>query len=180
MRLWPSLVLALVACGGGSSDTVDAPAPDSGYDTAKCLIKGLYGDLGTVTGVAGTSTDGSKTITVNLDPGPPGKDDFFLKLTAGKGVFAGGLAPGTFTITGPDGNFLTCGLCTNLIADIKPTTGPTKFYFADSGTVTLSSVAAPFSGSAQNLLFFEIDIMTGNKVPGGCMAKIDAVTFSTP
>jgi hypothetical protein len=95
-------------------------------------------------------------------------------------VFAGGLATGTFTISGADGNFLSCGLCTNLIADIKPASGPSKFYFADSGTVTLNSVAAPFSGSAQNLLFFEIDINTGTKVPGGCMAKIDAMTFSTP
>jgi hypothetical protein len=171
-------IIAVTACGSGS-DTVDAPKAVDAYDTARCLVKGDYGALGSITGTAGNTNAGSTTITVTLDPGPPGKDDLFLKLVPGTGVFTGGVAPGTYTLAGVDTNFTTCGLCTNLIADIT-TSGPSKFYFADSGTVTFTSVIPPIAGSAQNLHFAEIDINTGAKIAGGCTATIASITFSTP
>src|SRR5262249_56850830 len=92
---------------------------------------------------------GGTALTVVLDPGPPGKDDLFLKLTPGKGAFTAGVAPGTFTIGGADANFLSCGLCTNLIADIT-TMGPSKFYFALSGTVTVSMTTPQDGGPHTN------------------------------
>jgi hypothetical protein len=156
----------------------DAAKLADAYDTARCLIEGDYGALGTVAGVAGSNA-GATTITVVLDPGPPGKDDFFMKLVPGKGVFAGGVAAGTYTLAGVDTNFINCGLCTNLIADIIPASGPSKFYFTDSGTVTLTSVTPPIAGSAQNLHFVETDL-NGTPVAGGCTASIASVSFSTP
>ena len=179
MPMRAAALLVLAACGG-SSDAIDAAVAADAYDTATCLIQGHYGALGSLTGTAGTTGTGATTITVTLDPGPPGKDDFFIKLVGGKGVFAGGVAAGTYPIGGADANFLNCGLCVNLIADIKPGTGPSKFYFAASGMVTLTTVAPPIMGSAMTLHFDEIDITTGNKIVGGCTASIDSVTFSTP
>jgi hypothetical protein len=172
------LAIATLAACSGSSASPDAPKPVDAYDTARCLIKGNYGDLGSVTGTAGTAS-GATTVTITLDPGPPGKDDLFWKLVPGKGVFAGGVAAGTYTITGVDANFLNCGLCTNLIADIT-TSGPSKFYFADSGTVTFTSVTRPIAGSAQNLHFAEVDINTGAEIAGGCTGSIASVMFTTP
>src|SRR5215213_5455116 len=96
------LVLALAACGGESSTTPDAPAsmPDA-YDTARCLIKGDFGAVGSVTG---TATMGANTLSATLEAGPP-RDAFFLKLVAGKGVFSAGIATGTHTIAGADAGY---------------------------------------------------------------------------
>ena len=170
------LALLLAACSGSSPAAVDAKTADA-YDTAKCLIKGIYGDLGMMTGTAGTA-QGATTVTINLDPGPPGKDDFFMKLVPGKGAFTGGVAAGTYTIAGADASYNTCGLCTLIIADIMPTTGPSKFYMAQSGSVTLTSVTPPIHGTASNLMFAEIDINSGNPVAGGCIASISAIEFT--
>jgi len=170
-----TLVL-LAACGG--SDPVETPADgtttDAPYNTAVCLITGHYGDLGAK---LGTTSQGPTTLTITLDAGPP-RDSFFLKLTAGKGAFAGGLATGTFPITGADATFNDCGLCTNIIADIVTGSGPQKFYFADSGSITLTSTSPPV-GTAQDLHLVEVNIASGTPVPGGCDATIAAMAFGT-
>jgi len=167
--------IALLA-GACSSDPAPVLLLDAGADAsiaAQCLIPGDYGALGTKTGTPDLTTAGS--LTVVLDPGPP-KDDFFLKLIAGKGVFGGGFTTGTFPIAGEDKSFSTCGLCTNIIADIVSGQGPTKFYFATSGTVTLTATS-PIAGSAQNLHFVEINGASGTPVAGGCTSTIASITF---
>ena len=180
MRIWLPIGLALAACSDSpSSSSVDAAAPmPDAYTPASCLIKGDFGALGSLTGVAGTN-NGSTTVTVTLDPGPP-RDTFFLRMDPGEGVFSAGVAPGTYTISGVDAGYSTCGLCVHIIADIVAGSGPSKFYFADSGTVTLTSTTPPIMGSAQNLHFAEVDIGSGQKVPGGCEGSIASVMFSTP
>jgi hypothetical protein len=164
-------VLALGACGDdGGGSAVDA-APDA-YDTARCLITGNYGALGALTG---TTAQGPATLTIVLDPGPP-RDSFFIKLNAGKGAFAGGLANGTFQITGADAQSPNCGLCVNIIADIVAMQGPSKFYFATSGSVTLTSTQPPI-GTVSNLAFVEVGV-NGDVMPGGCTASIGSMSFS--
>lgn len=147
---------------------------------ARCLVQASYGALGTRAGAADVTA--GNTLSVVLDPGPP-KDDFFVKLDPGKGVFAGGtLQTGTFNLTGADASFAGCGLCVDLIADIVTGQGPTKFYFADSGTVTLTradptgATPSKIAGSAQNLHFVETNL-DGTPVPGGCSATITSITF---
>lgn len=175
MRIWLCL-LAVTACSDSAATTPDAASaqPDATYDSARCLIKGDYGAVGALTGAA--SMGG---VTATLDAGPP-RDTFYVKMVTGKGVFAGGVAPGTYTIAGADANFLNCGLCVHIIADIVSGAGPTKFYFADSGTVTLTSTTAPIAGSAQNLHLRAVDINTGAFLSDGCDATIASVMFSTP
>jgi hypothetical protein len=168
------LALSFGACSSDSPVLLDGSITDAD-PIARCLIPGSYGALGTKTGTAGT-VQTNPTLTVVLDAGPP-KDDYFVKLVAGKGAFAGGaLAPGTFTIGGADASFNDCGLCTNLIADIVAGQGPTKFYYTDTGTVTLTATN-PIAGSAQNLHFVEFDVNTGLAVPGGCTSTVTSIAF---
>jgi hypothetical protein len=177
ISLLGSLAAAVGACSSSNPDPVithDSSIPDADV-AATCLVKGDYGALGAVTGTAGMA-QGATTITVVLDPGPPGKDDLFIRLVPGKGVFAGGLAAGTYPIGGVDANFTTCGLCTNIVADVT-NTGPAKFYYASSGTVTVNTVTAPITGTVQNLAFGEIDISTG-AVNGPCTASITSASFT--
>ena len=175
---WLTSLLLLAACSGSSdSSSPDAAPMADAYDTAQCLIKGYYGDAGAFTGTAGMN-QGATTMTATLDPGPP-RDAFFIKMVPGRGVFANALAPGTYTIAGVDAGYSTCGLCVHIIADIT-SSGPSKFYFARSGTVTFTSTTAPIAGSAQNLHFAETDINTGADVPGGCQGSITSISFSTP
>jgi hypothetical protein len=166
------LIILLAACGGGGSDSPqDAPKPPiDAPPSANCLVPATYGDAGTKTG---TTTLGPTTATIVLDATPP-RDSFFLKLVAGKGVFTGGLANGTYTIAGADLMQGNCGLCVNILADIG-NTGPSKFFFATSGTVTLTATSPP-AGSLTNVMLRETD---ANGVPQGtCMTAISAMQFS--
>ena len=170
--------LALLAGCSGSGNSPDAHVPpvDVFGSEATCLIKGGYGALGTLMGTFNTM-GGTTNATIVLDPGPPGKDDLFIKLVAGKGVFVGGLKTGVFDLTGAETDYNTCGACVIIIADLIPGQGPSKFYLATSGTLTLSSVTQPMSGSGSNLLFDEIGVNTFQKIPGGCHAGIDSMSF---
>jgi hypothetical protein len=174
MKIAPAL-LCLAACSDSPSTPPDATLAPDAYDTARCLITGDYGDLGSLTGTAGTM--GGITATITLEAGPP-RDTFFLKMVSGKGVFTNGIAPGTYSIAGVDAQYNNCGLCVHIIADINPGSGPTKFYFASSGSVTLTSTTSPITGSAQDLQFVETDINSGQPVAGGCRGSIDAISFT--
>ena len=169
------VVVLLAACGDdGPVMLIDAaPGVDAPYDTTRCLIQGFYGALGPK---AGTTSQGPTTSTITIDQGPP-RDSFFLKLNAGKGVFAGGLAAGTFPIAGAELSLSTCGACINLIADIVTGQGPTKFYFATGGSLTLTATSPP-AGSISAVTFQETDA-GGQMIAGGCIARIDSMTFTT-
>lgn len=166
------VLVLLAACGGGSEDVPDAAMPDAD-NSAQCLVPGNYGDLGAKTG---TTAMGASTLTITLDAGPP-RDSFFLKLVSGKGVFSGGLATGTFSIAGVDASFSDCGLCVNVIADIVTGSGPTKFYFATSGSVTLTATAPP-AGTLTNVHLVEVNIGTGAPAGTGCATDIGMLAFS--
>lgn len=176
MRIAAAVLVFASACSESTPTIVNDAGPDA-FDTNRCLVLGNYGALGSLTGTrAMTAT--ATTATMELDPGPP-RDTFFIKLEPNRGVFAGGVMPGTYTIGGADAGFATCGLCVNIVADIVSGVGPTKFYFADTGSVTLTSTTTPVSGSAQNVHLREVDISTGQFVANGCETMIESVTFTT-
>jgi hypothetical protein len=170
------LSVALGACGDESSPSTPDAAGGGSADAANpsaCLIKGDYGAAGSI---SGTASMGASSLSATLEAGPP-RDVFFVKLNTGKGAFAFGLTPGTYQITGADAGYTTCGLCVHIIADLVAGQGPSKFYFADSGSVTLTSTG-PVNGSATNLHFNEIDSTTGAVIPG-CEATMASITFAT-
>ncbi|MEJ7604245.1 MAG: hypothetical protein WKG01_40670 [Kofleriaceae bacterium] len=165
------MVLSLLAVAACSSDP--AATPDAA-PIAPCLVPSAYGALGTKAG--STNPGGPTTATIALELGPP-RDSLFVKLVAGKGVFAAGLAIGTFSIAGADATFNDCGLCVNLIADIVGGSGPTAFYAADAGSVTLTATSPP-AGTLTNLHFVEVSLSTGQPVTGGCTSTISSLQFS--
>jgi len=173
MRRLAFVVLWLVACSDSSSDAppIDAPPVTPDAPAAQCLVPASYGDLGAK---SGTTAQGPTTLTIVLDAGPP-RDSFFLKLNTGKGVFAGGLANGTYPITGDEADFNACGLCVNIIADIVAGQGPSKFYFATAGSVTLTNTQPP-TGTLTNVTLQEVTV-SGAPVNSGCTTSIAAMSF---
>lgn len=174
--IWVAL---LAACGGssdGSGGGGNSPDAQVASDArANCLVSPNYGQLGNVTATAGRN-GAATTVTVTLDAGPP-RDTLFLRMTPGTGAFAGGLVPGTYPLGGVDLNYNQCGLCVNIIADIVPGQGPTKFYMATAGTIALTSVTPPIVGTVSNLTLAEMELSTGALVPGGCTTSIAAASF---
>ena len=170
-------IFSLAACGGGGSDApVDAPPQQVDADpSATCLVLANYGDLGAKTGATGPAGDSSLSVVV--DAGPP-RDSFFINLKSGQGVFAGGLMTGTFTLSGAELSQSTCGLCISIIADIVAGSGPTKFYFATGGMVTLTSHTPP-EGTISNVTFHEVT-SAGTPTNSGCTSQISALAFSLP
>jgi hypothetical protein len=172
------LVLPLVACSGddGNALPVDAPAniDAPGPGPSVCLVPATYGAQGDK---VGTPLMGmASTVSITIDAGPP-RDNFFVKLVGGKGAFAGGTpTTGTFTLSGADLDFNNCGLCVNIIADIVAMQGPSKFYFATGGSVTITNVN-PLAGSLSNVTFHEVSA-AGAPTNSGCTTKIDSITFS--
>ncbi len=171
------LVLPLVACSGDDGNApLDAPAniDAPGPGPSVCLVPATYGAQGDKVGMPLTGNPTSVSITI--DAGPP-RDAFFIKLVAAKGVFAGGLATGTYTLSGADLDFNNCGLCVNIIADIVAMQGPSKFYFATAGSVTITSTQ-PVAGSLSNVMLHEVSA-AGAPTNSGCTTQIDSMTFSS-
>ncbi|MGE0867656.1 MAG: hypothetical protein AB7P03_03780 [Kofleriaceae bacterium] len=175
MRLTSMALLA--ACGGSgqSSDSPDAAVSIDADDTAQCLISSDYGALGAKPGAQSMGPTG---LAVELAPMGQPRDVLFINLKDDRGVFAGGITTGTFSISGVETDFVDCGLCVSIIADLVPMVGPTKFYAATSGTVTLTATTPP-AGSAENLTFREV-LVDGTDVAGGCTSTIGSISFMQP
>jgi hypothetical protein len=165
--------LLAAACSDDGAAAVDASPIDA--DITTCKVQGNYASLGAVTGSRGITAGGDLTVTITLDAGPP-RDLWFLKLTASKGVFADGVKAGTYSIAGVDTDFNNCGLCVTLIADLVTGQGPSKFYQATSGQVTLTSIGSPLTGTVSNLVFGEVSL-AGVPVPG-CTSAIASASFA--
>ncbi|MGE0397202.1 MAG: hypothetical protein AB7T06_10820 [Kofleriaceae bacterium] len=115
------------------------------------------------------------SLSVTIDAGPP-RDTFFLRLQAGRGAFAGGApTPGTYALTGAEVNYDQCGVCANVIADIVTGQGPSKFYFATGGSVSLTAVSPP-AGTLAGVTFSEVS-SAGTPISSGCTTTIESMTF---
>ncbi len=145
-------------------------------DEATCKVPGALGALGAVTATASANGNGDPLLAITLAAGPP-RDVLQLRLVAGAGAFAGGIKTGTFSISGADASFTGCGLCVAIIADIVAGVGPTKFYQATSGTVTLTSATSPYAGTVKDLSFGEVTI-DGTPVPG-CKTEVASASFTS-
>ncbi len=157
------------ACTGEEDDGAE-------QDVALCKVPGSYGALGAVTASATVNGNGDPLIAITLDGNQP-RDILQLRLVAGAGAFTGGIKAGTFPIAGADAAFTGCGLCVAIIADIVAGVGPTKFYQATSGSVTLTSAARPYAGTVDDLSFVEVAV-DGTPQPG-CKAEIASMSFTS-
>jgi len=104
-----------------------------------------------------------------------------LGLYPGSGAFsAGPLRTGTFTLTGAEIQYATCGVCVTL-REFDAQGGTTARYMATAGTVTLSSISGRLTGTITNATFQHVNIdgstFTSTPHPDGCATAIDNVAF---
>ncbi len=204
--LTPFICIPFLACGGGGGGGHTVMTVDSGNGSgsgsgsaAPCTVdSALSNDFGSAADQYG-EWDGSGSSAA-----PPGSyeewdgvlnndTDFIrLELFGGFGAIAGGIAPGTYSITGDDTNYATCGVCLRLFGDASQTSADD--YFATSGTVVLTTVSSgsgsasgsdvvygTISGSFQNAMFEHVTIgsdYTSTPI-GDCTATLASGTFST-
>jgi len=102
-----------------------------------------------------------------------------LELWDNLGAFTGTtVATGTYTITGADASFNTCGVCVRGLGDKGLATQ--KEYFATSGTVNVTALGPsgqPVSATLTNIQLGEVDA-GHNPVTGGCAANVAASQVS--
>lgn len=159
------ICIALAACSDDATGTPDASL-DAASDEARCLVASDYGDLGARTGTVSAGASPT-SLTVVLDEGPP-RDSFFINLK-------NAIPTGTYQIDGANADATTCSLCVNIIADIVAMQGPTKFYFATSGSVTLTATEPP-AGTLSDVVLVETSA-GGAPTNSGCTSRIGAMSF---
>ena len=157
--------------GSGGSDAGPTQPPgqtlaDGGTCTASATYAGIITDGGapptaTYTGPddAGDPAEYEYDAQLNNDP----EFDYLdIELYAGSGVFANGIDAGTYTLSGADLQYSSCGLCVLVMTDTDPNSGqPTDTYLATGGTVTIDQ-----------------NSFTSTPVGDGCDSSIAAASFS--
>lgn len=188
------LISLLAACGSSAEDDVDGgnnPTFDGGnnptFDAppqANCLAAN---DVGSPTlanegaqfcGTQATPDFVSYAGAVNADAQP---DILGLQLYDGFGVFANGIVPGTYSITGDETQFATCGACVFLLTDFDGMNFADDGYLATGGTLTITSVS-PLQGSVDGITFQHVEIDTmfmSTPHPDGCTSALTAASFDT-
>ena len=149
MRAFSCLAVAALlfgACGGGGAGNEDAglqedtfhqwdvnhppqqdgpQQQDSGPVT--CLASTSYGTLGTLEGYVDTTLGDPDRIVyfgaLNADTKP---DFLYLDFWNGYGVFANGINPGTYQLTGAETAWETCGACVLIQAEYDMNAGGYK------------------------------------------------------
>jgi len=165
----------IIACGGSSPKKPDGKvtvidSPGSGSQ-GSCAAAATYSP----------TFNGSSQSAVNFPASGSGstasphsqdwegvldmKTILDIELYAGYGGFGSGdIKNGTYTISGADAAFSTCGICGLLLADVTVTGSGSSamlnvgtFYSADSGSITLTSVTGTLSGSLSNVHFIHVN-----------------------
>jgi hypothetical protein len=184
------LVSAVAACGGGGGGD-DTAAPDAHADIdAAPHVCATEADLGTPTlgnqQAAGAGTDHTMPngITfdgaLNADTKP---DILQVEFIKGFGVFTANVTTGTFTLSGAELNYETCGLCPRIFSDIDTATGmsTTEQYFATGGDFNITSINPNITGTFTNLTLEEVTVdpttFHSTPVAGGCTTTIASGAF---
>jgi hypothetical protein len=159
-----------------------------------CGVSSSYGALGMLTGEAGNVLQQNSTtarthyvqVPTPSSAAQTARDYVIIELWDGFGAFGTAAArTGTFTLTGDEADYDTCGICVLLAADVG-TSGATKLLLATSGTVNITSIGTATGQTTQatltNASFVEIsyDANTGyNAVAGSnCPSPITSSTVS--
>jgi hypothetical protein len=140
-----------------------------------------FGDLGSKT-TPSASNSGDIEWSTPIGAAAPTRR-LELGLYRGYGVFSSGtgnLRTGTFTLTGDELQYATCGLCLTLRELDQGAT--VARYMATGGTVTLSSISGQLTGTITNATFQHANIATGPSFmstphPDGCTTAVGSMTF---
>lgn len=155
-----TIIPVALACGGDDGNTIiipDAAMPDA--PPIVCTAPGsgwMNLAVGSAAGTRGFATDYAMATCMynpdgryiswaaRLDTGSP-FDALFIDLWGGFGAFSGGtIGPGTYTISGDDTKYSTCGLCVMVLTDIvlngNMITSYADWYFATAGEVQVTAM----------------------------------------
>ena len=179
---------------GGVGNTGGTTATAGAGGTTTCASPTSYTQT-TISGAVGRTTGGTspyeEDVQGTLIGGPP-YDILDIELFSTLADFPADITTGTFHLTADDGQYLTCGIC--ILIDAKSTTDPNTgvitpqaLYLANSGTLTLTSVAdkttgtGTIAGSISNLTFRQVTIDSDtfeSTVVGNCTTSLPSLTFS--
>ncbi|HTL32409.1 MAG TPA: hypothetical protein VL326_04770 [Kofleriaceae bacterium] len=164
----------------------DASTTPVAIDNA-CGVASNLGDLGMLNGYAGAQLQQNSTTDRIRWVGSPTQatattatpDDVYIELWDKYGAFNGVAAhTGTFTLSGDDLDWDTCGICVTVMANIT-NNNATKMLFATSGTVNITAVGTNAGQQTQatltNATFSEITCDQTN----GCV-KVANSTCTSP
>jgi hypothetical protein len=187
----------LIVGGKDDDDDDDAPSIDAGITptpdaAAACSVTATYPG-GTITGdatnmitaeVQGAGEVITLGIAFNTD-----QDGILVELYKGAGVFAGGIVPGTYALTGAELNYKTCGLCVRFFGN-STIQNPGQDFMPTAGSVTITEVGPSGTGrlkaTLNGLTFTHVTIapspdFTSTPVNDGCNTAFAApVTIDVP
>ncbi len=174
-------ILLIAGCSDvGETGGVDA-APGIDAVPRSCTVATDLGALGARDGTpmaSGSGTTRRVSVSMVVASDAATRDAVFVQLFGGRGVFAGGApVPGTYPLTGAELGFETCGVCVTVIGDIVTGQGPTQFYMARSGTVTITQATGSLTGSLSAMTFGELDLADGMVIRDGCETQHGGLTF---
>jgi hypothetical protein len=148
------VVLAgVLGCGGGGGDEKpDASPPDAGQ---QCAVAPSYpGGMipNTINAERDMPAGGGEVVSIGVAFNQD-QDGFSLQLYGGvpNTVFADGIKPGTYALTGPELNFKTCVVCVLFFGDSMSTVN-NQDYFATAGQVVLEEVGPTGTGNLKATL----------------------------
>jgi hypothetical protein len=185
MRLRPlSPMLGLLLSCGGSA------IPDGGE---ACAVLPSIPSFGTGAGLAAASITADRIVYQVPMNNEREFDVLGLELFRGYTAFPTQITTGTFTLTAADASYATCGICVRIYADVSRDTFRARYaYMADSGTVTLTSVAGRVSGTMSNVHFRQVlidEVDPDGNGPGlptfatedsaPCFTTLGTLTFDT-
>jgi hypothetical protein len=137
---------AVVTQGPDAAIAQPDAAPAVAADNA-CGVASTQGNLGTLMGQSSVAQQGTTTSMIYsvgadspLTANQMARDVIYVELWDGFGAFAAGPArTGTFTISGDETDYDTCGVCVLVLANYANNTAA-KMLAATSGTVTVTSI----------------------------------------
>ncbi len=165
------MLLALGAAAACDDERI-ALDRDAACAATECRVAVDYGDIG---GVGGAAEDIQESLVwFGMIPDECGERvvELSIELVDGRGVFAGGLATGSYDIAGDELDPDTCGVCARLIVDDG------KCFFATAGTLELTSTEIDLVGRLIGAAFGPVDCLTDQVIPGACTSRIGSMSFN--
>ncbi len=177
-----------------TSGTIDAPAAMTCEADPSYSGEPMMEQAGSDVNATSMTVDFENYFgALNADTAP---DLLDIELYAMTGVFTAAITPGTYTLSGDELNYATCGLCVLIYANATfdsstgDLTGADQYYLATGGSVTITSVAdntagtGTLTGTLNNITFDHVTIdsttFTSTPVGDSCESMITSMPFTAP
>ena len=171
------LAPAIAACGGGGADRNCLTPEDYGAATLTAQVAEGEGAVPATPDFIGFEAQ------LNDDAKP---DLIGLEFYKGSGVFATNIVPGTYTLSGVELNYSTCGMCVRAFTDYDDAAMMTadEEYYATGGTIVITEVNPNIKGTFSDLELEQVTVDPNSTPPfkstpvaDGCTTTIASGSF---